>query len=73
MTREITGAEGKKAVLVQADKDDPRLTVLAILGPKDGVQARVWLNKRSAARVATALMKSYREGQPEGSPRDEEN
>jgi hypothetical protein len=52
-------AEDRRAVLIQ---NDGGLTVLAILGPKGGVQAKVWLNERSAAQVATALMKSYREG-----------
>jgi hypothetical protein len=51
-------ATDRKTVRVQ---NQGGLTVLEILGPQRGVQGRAWLDRRQAAQVATAIMKSYRD------------
>ena len=57
MTNTEITATDRKTIRVQ---NQGGLTVLEILGPQRGIQARVWLDKQQAALVATAIMKSYR-------------
>ena len=52
---EVTGLGGK-AVAVR--REDDGTVVLAIVGPKGAIQARIWLAEAQAARVATAIMEA---------------